>query len=55
MGDVALWIWRGTPQTLPRPEVFARSVRLGPLVFPSYRLFVIAASEQDRLAPSAFL
>jgi branched-chain amino acid transport system permease protein len=41
-GDVALWIWGGTPQTLPRPDVFARSIRLGPLIFPSYRLFVIA-------------
>jgi branched-chain amino acid transport system permease protein len=41
-GDVALWIWGGTPQTLPRPDVFARSLRLGPLIFPSYRLFVIA-------------
>ena len=42
VGDVSLWIWGGTPQTLPKPEVFARSVRLGPLIFPSYRLFVIA-------------
>jgi branched-chain amino acid transport system permease protein len=41
-GDLALWIWGGTPQTLPRPDVFARSIRLGPLIFPSYRLFVIA-------------
>jgi branched-chain amino acid transport system permease protein len=41
-GDVALWIWGGTPQTLPRPDVFSMSVRVGPLVFPSYRLFVIA-------------
>jgi branched-chain amino acid transport system permease protein len=43
VGDVCLWVWGGTPQTLPRPEVLARSVRLGGLVFPSYRLFVIAA------------
>jgi len=42
VGDVSLWIWGGTPQTLPKPEVFAHSVRLGPLIFPSYRLFVIA-------------
>jgi branched-chain amino acid transport system permease protein len=41
LGDLALWIWGGAPQTLPRPEIFARSVRLGPLIFPSYRLFVI--------------
>jgi branched-chain amino acid transport system permease protein len=42
VGDVALWVWGGTPQTLPRPEAFSKSVRLGELVFPSYRLFVIA-------------
>ena len=41
LGDTALWIWGGTPQTLPRPEILAGSLRLGPLVFPSYRLFVI--------------
>jgi branched-chain amino acid transport system permease protein len=42
VGDVALWIWGGTPQTLPKPAALAASVRLGPLLFPSYRLFVIA-------------
>jgi branched-chain amino acid transport system permease protein len=42
LGDASLWIWGGTPQTLPRPEAFAGSLRLGPLIFPSYRLFVIA-------------
>jgi branched-chain amino acid transport system permease protein len=41
-GDAALWIWGGTPETLPKPELFARSVRLGGLFFPSYRLFLIA-------------
>ncbi|MGH7279853.1 MAG: branched-chain amino acid ABC transporter permease [Candidatus Rokuibacteriota bacterium] len=41
IGDVSLWVWGGTPHTLPRPEIFAASVRLGDLVFPSYRLFVI--------------
>lgn len=41
VGDVALWIWGGTPQSLPKPEILAASVRLGPLVFPSYRLFLI--------------
>jgi branched-chain amino acid transport system permease protein len=42
LGDASLWIWGGSPQTLPRPEAFAGSLRLGPLIFPSYRLFVIA-------------
>jgi branched-chain amino acid transport system permease protein len=41
VGDAALWIWGGTPQTLPRPEALSASVPLGPLAFPSYRLFVI--------------
>ncbi|HEU5320678.1 MAG TPA: branched-chain amino acid ABC transporter permease [Methylomirabilota bacterium] len=41
-GDVALWIWGGTPQTLPRPESLSTSIRVAGLVFPRYRLFVIA-------------
>jgi branched-chain amino acid transport system permease protein len=41
VGDVSLWIWGGTPQSLPKPEMLSASVRLGPLVFPSYRLFLI--------------
>jgi branched-chain amino acid transport system permease protein len=42
VADVTLWVWGGTPQSLPKPELLARSVRLGPIVFPTYRLFVIA-------------
>jgi branched-chain amino acid transport system permease protein len=41
IGDVALWTWGGTPQALPRPELLVTPVRLGTLVFPSYRLFLI--------------
>jgi branched-chain amino acid transport system permease protein len=41
VGDVALWTWGGTPQSLPKPEALSASVRLGPLVFPVYRLFLI--------------
>lgn len=41
-GDVALWIWGGTPQALPKPEALDRSVRLGSVLFPAYRLFLIA-------------
>ena len=41
VGDVSLWIWGGTPQSIPKPEMLAASVRLGSLVFPSYRLFLI--------------
>ena len=39
--DLALLIWGGNPQTLPKPEVFSKSIWIGDLVFPSYRLFVI--------------
>lgn len=41
IGDVCLWAWGGTPQTLAKPDIFEKSVRLGPLVFPSYRLFIL--------------
>ena len=41
VGDLSLAIWGGTPQTLPKPAMFEASLRFGPLVFPSYRLFVI--------------
>jgi branched-chain amino acid transport system permease protein len=40
-GDTALWVWGGTPQTLPKPDFLARSVRVGTFFFPSYRLFLI--------------
>src|SRR5207244_11927293 len=39
--DLSLWLWGGTPQTLPKPAIFERSIRMGAIVFPSYRLFVI--------------
>jgi branched-chain amino acid transport system permease protein len=42
IGDLSLWIWGGTPQTLPKPDALAGSVRVGDMVFPTYRLFVIA-------------
>jgi branched-chain amino acid transport system permease protein len=41
IGDVALWIWGGTPQSLPTPELLTAPVRLGPVIFPAYRLFLI--------------
>jgi branched-chain amino acid transport system permease protein len=41
VGDVALWTWGGTPQSLPKPEILSGSIPLGPLMFPSYRLFLI--------------
>src|SRR2546427_1052448 len=39
--DLSLWIGGGPPQPLARPETSARSIRMGTIVFPSYRLFVI--------------
>ena len=42
IADQALWIWGGNPQTLPKPAGFTASVRLGDVIFPSYRLLVIA-------------
>ncbi len=42
IADQTLWIWGGNPQTLPKPAAFTRSVQLGDIVFPSYRLLVIA-------------
>jgi len=42
IADLSLWIWGGNPQTLPKPEIFSRSIWVGNIVFPSYRLFVIA-------------
>jgi branched-chain amino acid transport system permease protein len=50
VADVTLWVWGGTPQSLPKPELLARSVRLGPIVFPTYRLFVIAVGVAVGLA-----
>jgi branched-chain amino acid transport system permease protein len=41
VGDLSLAIWGGTPQTLPKPALLEGVVRLGPVIFPAYRLFVI--------------
>ncbi len=49
-GDLALWLWGGTPQALPRPEALSRSLRVGALFFPSYRLFVIVVGAVMGLA-----
>jgi len=40
--DLALWIWGGNPQTLPKPAWLAGSVELGDRAYPLYRLFLIA-------------
>lgn len=39
--DLALWLWGGDPQRLPTPALLARSVEIGPGMFPAYRFAVI--------------
>lgn len=39
--DLALWIWGGSPQTLPKPPLFAGSIQIGDFVYPAYRVFLI--------------
>jgi branched-chain amino acid transport system permease protein len=34
-------IWGSNPETMPKPALFAQSVQLGSIVYPSYRLFMI--------------
>ncbi|HMH49817.1 MAG TPA: branched-chain amino acid ABC transporter permease [Candidatus Acidoferrum sp.] len=41
VGDLSLAYWGGGPQTLPKPEFLELPVRVGPVMFPAYRLFVI--------------
>lgn len=41
--DLALWLWGGNPQTLPRPAWLSGSIELGDRLYPIYRLFLIAA------------
>lgn len=41
IADVALWIWGGNPQALPKPSLFNESYSFGNLVIPSYRVLVI--------------
>lgn len=43
LADLCLVLWGGTPQTLPKPELFSRSVQVAGIFFPTYRLFVIGA------------
>jgi branched-chain amino acid transport system permease protein len=50
IADQALWVWGGNPQTLPKPAGFRASVQVGEVVFPSYRLLVIAVGVAMGLA-----
>ncbi len=42
--DAALMIWGGDPFTLPYPAWLRGSIEIGEVVFPMYRLFVIAVA-----------
>jgi len=42
--DVALLVWGGDPYTIPVPSVLGGSVRVGGLLFPSYRIFIVAVA-----------
>jgi branched-chain amino acid transport system permease protein len=42
LGDMSLVVWGGYPQTIPVPEQLQQSVTIGPLIYPVYRLFVLA-------------
>jgi branched-chain amino acid transport system permease protein len=39
--DLAILIWGGNPQTMPKPAMFAQSIQIGAFYYPSYRLFII--------------
>ena len=39
--DLAMLIWGGNPQTVPKPELFRQSIDIGGMVYPSYRLLII--------------
>ena len=41
IGDATLWIWGGNPITLAKPAGFTKSLFVGDIVYPSYRLLVI--------------
>jgi branched-chain amino acid transport system permease protein len=43
IGDLALWQFGGTPQTIPTPNIFQGAVTIGPARFPTYRFVLIAA------------
>lgn len=44
IGDLILWIWGGRPQSMPRPPGLDGVLRVGGLVFPWYRLALIAVA-----------
>ena len=43
LGDLALWQFGGTPQTIPTPAIFQGAVSIGAARFPTYRFVLIGA------------
>jgi branched-chain amino acid transport system permease protein len=43
ISDLSIWIWGGLPRTLPRPDIFDGAFRVGAMVFPVYRVALMAA------------
>lgn len=43
IADLSLWLWGGSAQIMPTPPALAGAIRLGRVVFPVYRGFVMAA------------
>jgi branched-chain amino acid transport system permease protein len=39
--DLAIVIWGGNPQTMPKPALLSGSVEIGSFLYPAYRLFII--------------
>jgi branched-chain amino acid transport system permease protein len=53
--DLALLIWGGDPYSIPAPPFLVGSLRAGTLVFPVYRVFVIAVAAVIALVLWLFL
>jgi branched-chain amino acid transport system permease protein len=41
IADLSLWVWGGTPQIMETPRLLAGAIRIGTIVFPTYRGFVM--------------
>ncbi|MEA2356498.1 MAG: branched-chain amino acid transport system permease protein, partial [Solirubrobacteraceae bacterium] len=42
LNDIGLVVWGGDTFTVPVPEALRGAIRMGPLFYPKYRLFVLA-------------
>jgi len=41
IGDICLWIWGGLPRTFDAPKFLRFPIQIGPITYPSFRLFVL--------------